>query len=105
MEITGTFLAATSGTKSIVIAPVDGATFTAGDVFNLMDWNGLAVFQATPTFVLPQLSDSSLAWDTSLFSSQGIVFVTLAPEPSRGVLLIAALSMLVLRRRRTRQSA
>lgn len=105
LEITGTFAATTSGTKSIVITLVDGATFAAGDVFNLVDWNGLAAFSsATPTFVLPQLSDSSLAWDTSLFSSQGIVFVTLAPEPSRGVLLVAALSMLVLRRRRFRQA-
>lgn len=105
LEITGTFAATTSGTKSIVITLVDGATFAAGDVFNLVDWNGLAAFSsATPTFVLPQLSDSSLAWDTSLFSSQGIVFVTLAPEPSRGVLLVAALSMLVLRRRRARQA-
>ncbi|WP_265592577.1 autotransporter-associated beta strand repeat-containing protein [Verrucomicrobium sp. BvORR034] len=105
LEITGSFTATTSGTKSIVIVPTEGATFAAGDVFNLVDWNGLAAFSsATPTFVLPQLSDSSLMWDASLFSSQGIVFVTLAPEPSRGVLLVATLSMLVLRRRRPRQA-
>lgn len=72
----------------------DGFIPSHGDRFDLFDW-GLA----TGTFTainLPELGEG-LRWDTSELYTTGVVSV--APEPSVGALL-AALSVLLVRRRR-----
>lgn len=71
-----------------------------GDVFNLMDWSGLATgsFDPGADFVLPDLSSVGLGWDTSAFTAYGIIVVV--PEPSRILLLLSGVGGLMLRRRR-----
>jgi autotransporter-associated beta strand protein len=86
-------------------------TAKAGDVFNLIDWVGVtsAGFNAGSTYrvggeggtnlLLPTLN-GGLAWDTTLFTSQGILIVTTVPEPGRMVLLLVAAVGWGLRRKR-----
>jgi len=87
-------------------------SFTCGEVFNVLDWtsiinngfNNPATFTtggATGDFYLPDLSlaSSGLAWDTSAFTTYGILVVV--PEPSRVLLLLFGLLGLALRRRRS----
>jgi autotransporter-associated beta strand protein len=87
-------------------------SFTYGEVFNVLDWttiinngfNNPATFTtggATGDFYLPDLSlaSSGLAWDTSAFTTYGILVVV--PEPSRVLLLLFGLLGLALRRRRS----
>ncbi|MCB1209067.1 MAG: PEP-CTERM sorting domain-containing protein, partial [Verrucomicrobiales bacterium] len=105
---------------NIVVDALDMGYFpAAGDVFNLIDWFGLgtnwgAFNVGSSNYLvgngddngnldLPDLSgiDPALRWDTSLFTSHGIIVVALSPEPSRMVLLIGGLGIVFLRRRRT----
>ncbi|MCX6850547.1 MAG: autotransporter-associated beta strand repeat-containing protein [Verrucomicrobia bacterium] len=87
-------------------------SFTYGEVFNLLDWtsivnngfNNPATFTtggATGDFYLPDLSltSSGLAWDTSAFTTYGILVVV--PEPTRVLLLLFGLLGLAFRRRRS----
>ena len=87
-----------------------------GDVFNLLDWssvsaNGFDVgnggaFRAgglLGDLELPDLMLSGLLYDTSLFTSHGIVVIV--PEPGRMALLLCGLSVLLLRRGRAGESA
>ncbi len=82
-----------------------------GDVFNLIDWasvnpnlNGYNVggnFRTSGLIgdlELPNLSMAGLLYDTSLFTSHGIVVVV--PEPGRAALLLLGCISLLLRRRR-----
>ncbi|MCB1276476.1 autotransporter-associated beta strand repeat-containing protein [Prosthecobacter sp.] len=84
-----------------------------GDVFNLIDWatvtdNGFDVGNGGSfrsggllgDLELPDLSLSGLFFDTSLFTSYGIVVVV--PEPGRMSLLLSGLMLLFFRRRRPR---
>jgi autotransporter-associated beta strand protein len=87
-----------------------GGSFAGGDVFNLLDWgtltnNGFTV-NGTPydgtgdgsfDLDLPSLT-AGLLWDTSLFTSHGVIFVV--PEPSRALFLMLGLLGLMMRRRR-----
>jgi autotransporter-associated beta strand protein len=81
-----------------------GYSPVAGDTFNLIDWTTLGSGSDTDWTNNLDLSGailaSQLAWDTSLFNSQGILSIALVPEPSRALLLILGLATFVLRRRR-----
>lgn len=110
MDLSGGGLGA--GTISVVS---DGYLVNAGagDVFNLIDWSSVnaAGFNAGGTYraggelgsnlLLPTLG-SGLAWDTSLFTSHGILIVTTVPEPGRMMLVLLAGAAWGLRRRRSR---
>jgi hypothetical protein len=84
-----------------------------GDVFNLLDWStAMTGAFAVPgnttaggTFGdldLPTLG-GTLVWDVSALQTQGIIAVaSTVPEPSRVVLLWLSLSVVLMRRRRTR---
>jgi len=71
-----------------------------GHVFQIVDWTSLGTnnLAATPTFNLPTLNGGLLTFDTSLFTSHGIIVVV--PEPSRVLLLFLGLLALFHRRRR-----
>lgn len=85
-------------------------SFVAGDVFDLIDWTGVFTYNhavdgawnVNSDLILPELA-AGLEWDRSLFLSQGILTVTLVPEPSRAVLFMIGISALLLRRRRQKQ--
>lgn len=98
-----------TGAKITVIG--DGFTPAAGQIFNLLDWSDLSTFStnlgtsprdgsADSAFDLdlPDISGSGLGWDTSLFSTYGIIVIT--PEPSRALFVALGLATLLLRRRR-----
>ncbi|MBL9182202.1 MAG: autotransporter-associated beta strand repeat-containing protein [Verrucomicrobiaceae bacterium] len=87
-----------------------GGSFAGGDVFNLLDWSSLTNngFTVSGTqydgtgdagfdLDLPDLT-AGLLWDTSLFTTYGVVFVV--PEPSRALFLMIGLLGLMMRRRR-----
>ncbi|MCF7788655.1 MAG: autotransporter-associated beta strand repeat-containing protein [Prosthecobacter sp.] len=84
-----------------------------GDVFNLIDWTSVTAtgFDVgnggayrggglLGDLALPDLSLSGLVYDTSLFTTYGIVVVV--PEPGRMMLLLFGLTTLFLGRRRRR---
>jgi hypothetical protein len=106
LAITGTLTMEAGAT--ILLENLAGYEFMLGDVFNLMDWAGLnvgvggpdRVWDAELDLLLPELGGSSLLWDTSLFNSHGVIFVS-APEPGRILLLVLGLGSLILRRRRS----
>ncbi len=89
----------------------------AGDVFNLIDWYGIADWGSfnigssrymigngddNGDFRLPDLSvfDSTLRWDTGLWAQHGILTIAYAPEPGRALLLCIGVVALLMRRRR-----
>jgi autotransporter-associated beta strand protein len=75
--------------------------YNYGQVFNLIDWNSFSIigaFDAGNDFYLPDLTSSNLAWDTSAFTTYGIIVIV--PEPSRMLLLMFGLLGLFFRRRR-----
>ena len=95
------------GTVNVFAA---GYTGNVGDVFNLLDWAGVfnGAFTTGTGFStggpsgdldLPTLG-GGLAFDTSAFSTYGILVVVAVPEPGRMMLLLFGLSLLSLRRRR-----
>ncbi len=99
----------------IEVAAFDGFAPAAGDVYNLMDWYGVASWntfdsgdryrvggEAGTDLTLPDLSafDAALRWDTGLFASHGILVVAVVPEPGRALLLVLGLTALLMRRRR-----
>ena len=88
-------------------------TPAAGQVFNLIDWFGIANWngfnagdrlrvggESGTDLELPDLSsfDGALRRDTSLFASHGALVITV-PEPSRALLLLSGLLMIGMRRR------
>ncbi len=94
---------------------VVGSNFTPhyGDVFNLLDWSNLVTANFTGfTFNnglltgngdegadldLPDLTGTGWYWDFSRFTATGNIVVV--PEPSRALLLLLGMSLLVVRRR------
>jgi len=103
LKINGS-LSLVSGSAGIVTILDRGYTTAGaqiGDVFKLMDWTGTLSGGFTGTgseLALPDLSASSLSWDTSAFTSYGILVVV--PEPSRALFLMLGLLGLMIRRRR-----
>ena len=98
-----------------------GNGFTGGyqSVFDLIDWSGLDISlayyddgdgirtggsadNALFALDLPDLMalNSSWFWDVSQFGSTGVIAIV--PEPGRGMLLLAGLATLILRRRSSR---
>jgi fibronectin-binding autotransporter adhesin len=102
-----------NNTGGLTVALTSGYTGAFGDVFNLLDWseldatytsNGFTVGdryrvggETTWDLYLPTLSGGYL-WDTSLFTTQGVIVVV--PEPGRILLLALGLLTLLFRRRR-----
>jgi hypothetical protein len=87
------------------------ANAQSGDVFNLLDWSGVmsgsfstgGAFSeggAHGDFDLPTLS-SGLVWDTSAFTTAGVLVVVLVPEPGLTHLLLIGVTALGMRRRRS----
>jgi len=90
-----------TGTTLKVSNPSNLSGFTGNEQWQLFDWSGLAE-PVTGTFAtvdLPVLADG-LAWDISQLLTTGVLATMAVPEPSRAVLLLAALGTLALRRRR-----
>lgn len=111
ISITGSFTINANG--RIVVTAYNGYQGNFGDVFNLFDWNSVSpittTFDVGGRFRTGAESDHDLqlftltpdlVWDTSLFTSHGVLVIAYAPEPSRAILLIAGLTALILRRRR-----
>jgi autotransporter-associated beta strand protein len=103
LKINGS-LSLVSGTAGIITVLDRGYTAAGaqiGDVFKLIDWSGTLSggFSASGTDIaLPDLSASSLSWDTSAFTTYGILVVV--PEPSRALFLMLGLFAFCYRRRR-----
>lgn len=103
--------ASVGGTPTVLVETTGSASMGMGDVFKLIDWSsistgtagtigtpgGSSAFSAASDLVLPTL-DSGLFWDTSAFSTYGVVVIV--PEPARIVLFLFGLAALLLRRRR-----
>ena len=94
----------------LVVLP-NSVTFVYGQIFNLLDWQG--IFTASTNLGsllrdgsdddlldldLPNLSGTGYQWDISQFASHGVIVV--APEPGRAVLLLTGLLAFALRRQR-----
>ena len=105
INVTGTFTL--DGTVKILENGTVG--YAAGQVFNVIDWaninatgfnagSGFTAGGSFADFNLPNLSSLNLAWDTSAFTSYGILVIV--PEVSRTLLLMLGLFGLMMRRRR-----
>lgn len=108
----------TWGEGSVLVDGVLGSV-QIGQVFNLVDWNGVtiiggtfdtggsSVYDATNNVMAGDLDLIALGagygWDVSAFAQYGIIVVV--PEPSRVLFLMLGLAGLVLRRRRGRGMA
>lgn len=113
LKVNGTLVLGSAGAGSnlpTLLVTSNAGTFSAGDIFKLIDWamlgtfnsiSGGGAFDVTRDLVLPDLNSSGLAWDTSAFSTYGVaVVVGVVPEPGRATLLIMAFAAMALRRRR-----
>lgn len=101
------------GAGSFNITFASGYTPADKDLFDLLDWANLSGSNhasaidglSTSQLDLPTLS-GSLLWDTSLWTSQGVLGIyVVVPEPSRVLLLTLGLAGTLTQRRRTRCSA
>jgi autotransporter-associated beta strand protein len=102
----GTFTLGTTAGGTLKVVN-NSATLGAGSIFKLLDWTTVGTADSlagSGTFTLADLdlSDvalgSGLSWDTSAFTTYGVLVVV--PEPSRILLLMLGLSSFALRRRR-----
>lgn len=82
---------------------------TRDQSWTLMDWTGVLTlngWSADSNLSLPDLSSYGLGWSVSSLldgSTGGALVVTIVPEPSRTMLLLAALACALMRRRRPAQ--
>lgn len=103
----------TQETGAKIIVTSNGFVPAAGQIFNLVDWGTISgtsfstalgattrtgATDSSDDLDLPDISFTGLTWDTSLFSTYGIIVIT--PEPGRAVLLALGVAGFVLRRRR-----
>lgn len=101
------------GIVSIFSNGLNLGSLVPGQIFNLVDWYGAfsGSFSAGFTystggvhgdFDLPDISSTGYSWDTSAFTSHGVLAISayIIPEPSRALLLFLGLLLLTLRRRR-----
>ena len=93
----------TTTLASFDFAFVGGYTPNLLDAFDLLDWNSLAVSGlSTGQLDLPTLVNPLWYWDTTKFTSHGVIAVAQAvPEPSRALLLLAGLGSILFTRRRS----
>lgn len=69
----------------------------AGDFFDLANFGSYSG-DSTPQFAFSQTLGGGLSWDTSSFTSNGII--TVIPEPSSALLTVAGAALLMRRRRK-----
>jgi len=102
----GTFNLGVNGAGTVTVLD-NSASLTAGSIFKLLDWSTVGTTDSlagTGGFTLADLNligvapGSGLTWDTSAFTTYGVIVVV--PEPSRILLLMLGLSGLLLCRRR-----
>lgn len=102
----GTFNLGVTGSGTVTVLN-NSASLTAGSIFKLLDWSTVGTTDSlagTGGFTLADLNllgvslGSGLTWDTSAFTTYGVIVVV--PEPSRILFLLLGLSGLLLRRRR-----
>lgn len=95
-----------SSTYPSIFVSDNGGTYNSGDVFKLLDWatvgttnslKGTGSFNLATDLVLPTLG-AGLLWDTTAFTTYGVVVVV--PEPGRVMLLLLGMMAMALRRRR-----
>lgn len=86
---------------------VDASNYTVGRTWDLIDWTTLAsgtfsnILATQGNFAgLPDLSSLNLQWDFSNLYTNGSISVVAVPEPGRFALLVVAVGLVVLRRRR-----
>lgn len=93
------FTAMTAGSLGVTF--VGGYTPVASDSFDLLDWSAVSGTGISGLNVGLLSLDSAWIWDTTQFTTSGVVSViALAPEPTRGLLLASGMVAFVLRRRR-----
>lgn len=104
--------AAGQGIVSIFSNGLNTGTLAAGQIFNLVDWFGafsggfsagvgISTGGIHGDLDLPDLTMTTFGWDTSAFTSHGVIAVIVVPEPSRALLMLIGLLALGFRRRRT----
>ncbi|MDP1588116.1 MAG: autotransporter-associated beta strand repeat-containing protein [Prosthecobacter sp.] len=103
------FTSLASGTFNITFAA--GYTPTANDLFDLLDWTNLTgtgnlnnESSAIAGLTLAQLNlqalSGGLAWDTSRWTSDGVLAIYTVPEPGRAAFLLLGGILALLRRRK-----
>jgi autotransporter-associated beta strand protein len=116
IHITGDF---TLNDKSNIVVTFDnGFVATAGQSWTLIDWTGVLTLNGwnlgllqrdgsgdtNSNFDLPDISTSGLYWEISALqdgATGGAIVISIAPEPSRWLLLVCSAMVFALRRRRT----
>jgi autotransporter-associated beta strand protein len=101
INVTGSFSMANATFTVNDQSYISGGSPQIGHIFNLIDWTTVGTFTGFNVgtgLVLPDLSSLGLGWDTTAFTSHGIIVVV--PEPSRAILLLLGLLGLMMRRRR-----
>ena len=112
VKVTGGITLGTGGSATyptILVTAGSSPSFGLGGIYKLFDWSTVATpdslkgtgsFALGTDFVLPDLQSgtSGLFWDTSAFTTYGVVVIV--PEPSRALLFFFGLVALVTRRRR-----
>lgn len=90
----------TAGATLLLNNP-NALTFTAGDVFKVIDWTGLTTRTGTWTLDTSAIIVPSGAHvDTSNLYTQGTISILGVPEPSRAMLAMLGVVGLLMRRRR-----
>lgn len=86
---------------SLIVAFAAGCTPTLNDSFDLLDWTAVSGLSVSLLNLSTTGFDASWSWDTSQFTSTGVISITsLAPEPARAWLLLTAIQFVFLRRHR-----
>lgn len=116
IHITGDF---TLNDKSNIVVTFDnGFVATAGQSWTLIDWTGVLTLNGWnlgllqrdgsgdlgSNFDLPDIAASGLYWEVSALqngATGGAIVISIAPEPSRCLLLVCSAMVFALRRRRT----
>lgn len=92
-----------AGTLALQLA--NTSAWAAGSSWRLFDWAGINKVGTFDSITgLPDLSGFNLKWDTSDLYAQGVLRVTVIPEPSRTFLLAIGLLFALQRRVRRRRS-
>ena len=104
IDINGSLLL--QNNTSFTVEWTNGFEATYGTVFDLLDWNNVTWGNFNPEsevwLDLPTFTNSTLEWDVSDFLTDGIIRVGAVPEPSRVLLLMCGLLVVIARRRRVR---